>query len=138
MNKKILSFLDKFRTLRVIADPNDDTITFTPVMCRRTHVFDKEKAEMLVFRTAEDNTYNFCFAEDVPNLQENAATYTLQYNTQYYTVGFHCPMPTVNRIFYDYGLPIEPRKLRVTIHTAGNGLIFYKMHPNRSLPYRFK
>lgn len=136
MKKKIISFIDKLRPMWVVADPTDDSITLLPVLCRRTHVFDKEKAETIVFRTP-DGSYNFCFADEVNELPEDAATWPVQYNTQYYTVGFNCPIPTVNRILYDYGLPAEPRRLRVTVHQI-NSLIYYKMHAEHSRAYIFK
>jgi len=132
--KVINKLFDRFR-LSVIADPTDDTITLSPALCRHTKVFDMEKAETIVFMTP-DKTYNFCFAPD--DLPKDTATWPVQYNTQHHTVGFSCPLPTVNRIFYDYGFhTFEPRKLKVTEHRAAD-LVYYKLSPRHSRPYKFK
>lgn len=138
MTTTMLTLLDRLMgRLRVIADPTDDTITFSRALCRRTRVFDKESASTLVFRTP-DGCYNFCFADEVADLSKDAATWPLQYNTQYNTVGFSCPEPTVNRIFYDYGLDaMQPRQLRVTVHHLGD-MTYYKLHADRSRPFTFK
>ena len=125
----MLTLLDRLLgRLRVIADPTDDTITFSRALCRRTRVFDKESASTLVFRTP-DGCYNFCFADEVADLSKDAATWPLQYNTQYNTVGFSCPEPTVNRIFYDYGLKVDTRcKLSVDMRrTEHNDITYYKL-----------
>ena len=133
----LLSLLDRLRPLRIIADPSDDTITFSRALCRRTRVFDKEKAEMVVFHTP-DGCYNFCFAEDVADLSADAATWPVQYNTRFNTVGFHCPEPTVNRIFYDYNLPpTSPRLMRVKRKKLGD-MPYYEITKAPSRPFSFK
>ena len=137
MITRLLSLLDRLRPLRIIADPTDDTITFSRALCRRTKIFDKEKAEVLVFRTP-DGCYNFCFAEDIADLPKDTATWPVQYNTRYNTAGFHCPEPTVNRIFYDYGLsPDGPCQLRISIKKV-RALTCYQLTKRRPRPFSFK
>lgn len=52
----------------------------------------------------------------------------IQYNDLHMTIGFESLCPTVNRIFYDYGIgAIGNAKLSVTPSRTADDKIFYKI-----------
>jgi hypothetical protein len=60
-----------------------------------------------------------------PSLDQPTHLADVQYNSKHRCIGFECLVPTVNRIFYDYGLPADSRaKLSVKTQTT-HGMEYY-------------
>ena len=111
-----MNFLKKINLRRryVIADASDNSITLSRALFRHMDVFKLDQAKVFVFKVGED--YGFMLN---PQLEHETPLADIQYNTKYRTVGFECLYPTVNRIFYDYGLPpLAKAKLSVKVCKA--------------------
>lgn len=82
-------------------------------------------ARIYVFYVPDTKCYAFMLN---PPLEEETQLADIQYNSKHKCVGFECLVPTVNRIFYDYGLPANVRcKLSVKIRKTGSGLKYYQI-----------
>ena len=110
------------RGLFVIADARDNSITISK---RLYHLIDRQgigDAKVYVFRlgtpidgsvcrgsTATDGDYAFMLN---PPISQSTQLADLQFNSRHRCIGFESLVPTVNRIFYDYGLsPHKPVRL---------------------------
>jgi hypothetical protein len=84
-------------------------------------VMKQETAKVFVFRlgnAAVDSVgksgSNYAFALNPPLGGQPTQLCDIQYNSKHRTIGFETLCPSVNRIFYDYGLPSDkPAKLSV-------------------------
>ena len=65
-----------------------------------------KKAETKPLPTEQGKLYAFCIN---PIMEQETQLADIQYNAKHHCVGFECLVPTVNRIFYDYGLKAETR-----------------------------
>ena len=123
MIQKLLRWL-RHRTLYVIADARDNSITLSRALASRMRVFDVEVPKVFVFRV--DNDYAFTVN---PHIEQPTQLADIQYNSKHRCIGFESLTPTVNRIFYDYGLPANSR-CRLSVEpctdTPGN-LSFFKI-----------
>lgn len=111
----------------VIADPNDNCITISKSLCKKMRLLDYEgdNINVLTFKVPGEDVYAFTIN---PDLEEDVTCLSMMmYDTKSHTIGFESRCPTVNRIFYDYGLPIEkPIKLTISVHKADvNGMVYY-------------
>lgn len=115
---KRFNLLEWFRQLRmfVIADPRDNSITFSKALYKKLRLLDYEKdPKAYVFYLPSEDKYAFCINPELG--RDDAPLAEIQYNTKYSTIGFECLVPTVQKIFYDYGLLHDrPCKLTVTEH----------------------
>ena len=82
------------RAAYVIADPADNSITFSRGLYKRLRILETGRGKVMVFRLKDDGRY--CFTLEIAEVM---------YNSRYRCVGFESLVPTVNRIFYDYSLP---------------------------------
>ena len=129
-------WLAKMR-LYVIADSNDNSVTFSKDLFRMLDVMDKEQAKVYVFKlsgiTYKINDAVFCprYAFTInPTISEDTQLADIQYNQKHRCIGFECLVPTVNQIFYDYGLPAFSRaKLSVLPAATGTDIIYYTILP---------
>ena len=87
-------------------------------------VMQQEKAQVFVFRLVGKGDYAFTLN---PNIEEPTVLCDIQYNSKHRTIGFETLCPTVNRIFYDYGLPLHKCKLSIDaiLLSLGKGEAFY-------------
>lgn len=110
----------------VIADSTDNSVTFSRRLFRRLKVvMGLDVAKVLVFYVPESRCYAFTLN---PSIEQETQLADIQYNSKHRCVGFESLVPTVNRIFYDYGLPSGIRcKLSVRRHTAPNGIVYYQI-----------
>lgn len=107
----------------VIADANDNSVTLSRLLFRRMGGMRLESAKVFVFRLPQTGHYAFTIN---PAIDSPTQLADIQYNAKYRCVGFECLVPTVNRIFYDYGICPNIRvKLDVCIETAPNGMKYY-------------
>lgn len=90
------------RGLWVLADSRDNSISFSPKLWRRIRreVGAAETAKVVVVRCG--GGYAFAVNADVG---EDTQLADIQWNGKHGTVGFESLVPTVNRMFYDMGLP---------------------------------
>lgn len=119
------------RTFYVICDPADNSVTLSKALFKHMDVMNSEKAQVYVFSLApsdralhEKGEYGFILN---PNFEHETQLADVQYNDKYRTIGFESLNPTVNRIFYDYGLPHDKVvKLSVEVCRAGD-VQYYKI-----------
>lgn len=119
------------RRFFVIADPTDNSITFSKSLFKHMGVMNMDVAKVYVFSLAtgvkpfkDKGEYGFILN---PDLGQETQLADIQYNAKHKTIGFECLVPTVNRIFYDYNLPHDKRvKLTVQVCQAGD-VVYYKL-----------
>lgn len=122
---KIKKLINRLRSIGcyVIADANDNSVTLSRLLFRHMGAMRLEITKVFVFRLPETGHYAFTLN---PDIEQDTQLADIQYNTKYRCVGFECLVPTVNRIFYDYGICPNIRvKLDVCIETAPNGMKYY-------------
>ncbi len=124
------------RSLYVIMDPRDNSVTLSRGLFDLMDVMNQEEAKVFMFSCTEESPsgitkiyYAFCLN---PQLSEPTQLCDIQYNSKYRSIGFETLCPTVNRILYDYGLPTHKVKLSVEPAETqpdvdGNRITFYKI-----------
>lgn len=124
MFKKIKKYLESLR-LYVIADAKDNSISFSHGLYKRLNVMKQDEALMMCFKVS--GTDNYAFMMNPPGLtKEDTQLADIMYDYTEHCVGFECLVPTVNRIFYDYGLPADTKwQLDVKEETLPNGRRYY-------------
>lgn len=111
------------RPLFIVADPADNSITFSQGLSDRMDIFGKDMTKVMCFHIPESGCYAFI---PNPELDRETQLADIAYNSRYRCVGFECLVPTVNRILYDYGIPIDrPCRLTVRTRKTANGNIEY-------------
>lgn len=122
MLKRFIQWLDS-RTLYVLVDPRDNSVTMSKGLYRRIRAQISDRAEVFVFRIPTSGHYAFMVN---PPIDQPTVMSTIQYNTRHRCVGFESLCPTVNRIAYDYGLPPESiSKLSVKQQTSPSGHSYF-------------
>lgn len=119
-----------FRFLRkkcfAILDAADNSVTFSKKLCKKLDVFNLDNARIITFKLAGSELYAFSVN---PVLDEDTALSEIQYNSKHRCIGYEALCPTVNRIFYDYGIPAGTIcKLSVTpaiIHGQNDSDVHY-------------
>ena len=115
------------RSMYIIADPRDNSITLSRRLVRRMGVMKAEQAKVFVFKT-NDKYQRYAFTLN-PQLTEPTQLCDIQYNTKHRCIGFETLCPTVNKIFYDYRLPLaKAAKLSVRIRTIRH-ITYYVINP---------
>ena len=124
MINKVKNWLRR-RTFFVICDPADNSVTFSKALFKHLDVMKKEKAQIFMFSVPYTNDYGFTLNPDLGDVETQLAD--IQYNDKHRCIGFESLVPTVNRIFYDYGLPHEGRvKLSVEVCQVHN-MTYYRI-----------
>lgn len=121
-----------YRNLRlfVIADATDNSISFSKCLFRLLDVYSHEQAKVFVFSVEcggpDGKHYAFMLN---PDFDQETQLADIQFNVKHKTVGFESLCPSVNRIFYDYGIPADRRaKLSVDIcFNPYSGIEYYKI-----------
>lgn len=119
------------RSFFVICDPADNSVTFSKALFKHMDVMEMDEAKVYVFSLAtgvapfkDKGEYGFILN---PDFGQETQLADIQYSGKHKTIGFECLVPTVNRIFYDYGLPHDkPVKLSVVVCRAGD-IQYYKI-----------
>ena len=115
------------QSMYVIADPRDNSITLSRRLVRRMGVMKAEQAKVFVFKT-NDKYQRYAFTLN-PQLPEPTQLCDIQYNTKHRCIGFETLCPTVNKIFYDYRLPLAKAvKLSVRSRTLRH-ITYYVIIP---------
>ena len=122
MIRKIIEWLDSLFCY-VIADSSDNSITISHHLFHKMNVMKLDAARVFVFRTTERSEYAFTVN---PHINRPTQLCDIQYNSKHRCIGFESLCPTVNRIFYDYGIRAGIRaKLSVSIRKRKDGLVYY-------------
>lgn len=123
----IKSIIHWFRHLQlyIIADATDNSITLSRALFRRIDVMNLDELNIFVFRVGD----SYGFTINPQQLKEtNTQFTTIQYNSKHRTIGFETLCPTVNQIFYNYGLPADTRvKLSIEVCHTTDGMTYYKI-----------
>jgi hypothetical protein len=104
----------RHRSLYIIADATDNSITISKGLFRYMDVMNLDVAKVFVFRLCNTipvgNKTGTIYAFMLnPALNQPTQLADIQYNAKHKCIGFECLVPTVNRIFYDYGIPAASR-----------------------------
>lgn len=114
----------------VIADPRDNSITFSKGLCKEMDLDNLTEAKVFAFevrKVGEKRSFGFTLN---PKFDQKTQLADIMYNSKHKCVGFESLNPTVNRIFYDYGIIIHdmPHKLSVKkSHIKRNDLTYYEI-----------
>jgi len=112
------------RSFYVVCDPTDNSVTLSKALFKHMGVMQLDVAKVYVFFVPGADCYGFILN---PDFDQETQLNDIQYNGKHKTVGFETLNPTVNRIFYDYGLPHDkPVKLSVQACSAGD-VQYYKI-----------
>jgi len=98
----------RHRLLYVIADATDNSVTMSRALVDMIDPLSLDETKVMVFRTGGE----YAFIVN-PILECETHYADIQYNQKHRCVGFECLVPTVNRIFYDYGIKHLKVKLSV-------------------------
>ncbi|MBQ7462439.1 MAG: hypothetical protein IJS63_09345 [Bacteroidaceae bacterium] len=137
----------RHRSLFVILDPADNSVTLSRGLFDLMDVMNLEVAKVFVFHlcnaASEDlkrggAIYAFMLN---PQFEQETQLADIQCNSKHRTIGFECLCPTVNRIFYDYGLSVNSRaKLSVEPATlpsdSPEGKSYYIILPPHAKPVK--
>lgn len=124
MNLRLYNFLFG-RSLYVIADATDNSITLSKRLFHKMGVMELDVAKVYVFSIPLSKTYAFILN---PPFDKPTQLCDIQYNSKHRCVGFETLCPTVNRIFYDYRLPHDRRcKLSVKLRKTVEGVVYYEI-----------
>ena len=85
----------------VIADPNDNSITLSKSLFKAIGRMVDKNTQPKIFVFNVGNEYGFSIN---PTFEKETQLCNIQYNDKYKCVGFESLCPSVNKIFYDYGL----------------------------------
>ena len=127
--KIILDWL-RYRHMWVIADATDNSITFSRALFHHMGGLSLGQAKVFTFYVpaVEPHQGHYGFMLN-PEFDKKTQLADIQYNTKHRTIGFEMLNPTVNRMFYDYGLrPMTKAKLSVKAKTAGD-ITYYEICP---------
>jgi len=114
--------------LYVIADAADNSVTLSRRLFKHMGVMKQEVAKVYVFYIPSAGSYGFVLN---PSLDQPTQLCDIQYNSKYHCIGFQTLVPTVNRIFYDYGINHLGRcKLSVKICQTVDGMTYYQICHN--------
>lgn len=117
----------------VIADPHDNSITFNRWLFRDMGGNKLESAKVFVFLIPDSGEYGMMLN---PKLDKETQLADIQYNPKYRCIGIESLNPTVNRIFYDYWLPVARCRLSVQRRRLPDGSKYYViLKPKRNAKY---
>lgn len=111
----------------VIADASDNSVTISRSLLSDIKRQGAREVDVFVFYIPAFKAYGFTIN---PELTRQTTLARLQYNSKYRSIGFESLCPTVNKIFYDYGLqPNSQARLKVRRHITGDNKIIYIIQP---------
>ena len=111
------------RYLYVDADPSDNSVTLSPLLLEFIlRVTGLGENNVYAFRLSSRGGYAFMLN---PDISEETVTAPIQWNSKHHCSGFACNCPSVNRIFYDYGIDrTAPARIFVKIRRVCGQYIF--------------
>ena len=125
MIRKFLHWLTGRLSCYVIADATDNSVTFSRRLFRDLRIMKMSQAKVYVFWVPDKGCYAFVMN---PELGVETQLAEVMYNDKHRCIGFESLVPTVNRIFYEYGLPVGSRcKLTVKTAKTATGMVYYQI-----------
>lgn len=125
MIRKFLHWLQERLSCYVIADATDNSVTFSRRLFQKLRIMKMEQAKVYVFWVRAVGCYGFVLN---PELDTETQLADVMYNHKFKCVGFESLVPTVNRMFYTYGLPADSRcKLTVRRAKTATGMVYYQI-----------
>lgn len=121
MIQRFISWLTSLY-LYVIVDPADNSVTLNKWLWKDMGGFNLNEAKVFVFAVKGTGEYGFMVN---PKIEQETQIADIQYNTKYKCIGFESLNPSVNRIVYDYGLPIQRCKMAVSRRKLKDGRKYY-------------
>lgn len=125
-------------SLYVICDARDNSITISRALFDMMDVMNQEQAKVLVFRLCsavveQDSKWNgnvYAFTLNPELGEQQTQLCDIQYNGKHRSIGFESLCPTVNRIFYDYGIPTDTDVVRLSVGIGEtHGIPYYIIFP---------
>lgn len=144
MIKKLKNWLQSLEYY-VIADPEDNSITLSKRLFKhiQNHAEEGDAAKVFVFQVSEDEesvtgSVKYGFMVN-PDINKPTQMCDIQYNSEHKCIGFETLCPSVNRIFYEYGLPSNcPIKLSISIRKAQDKVFYQIEKPDEKLIRKYK
>lgn len=110
--------------LYVTADADDNSVTFSEHLYKRIARDGIGDAKVIVIRLSDTGEYAFVLN---PAIEQETQLADIQINTQHNCIGFESLVPTVNRIFFDYGIP-PSCKCRLSVRREETpGLVYWRI-----------
>lgn len=125
MFRKLRYLLDR-KECYVIADAKDNSVTFSKGLCSLLDLFNLDQVKVYVAAlTGTGGAKEYAFILN-PKIDEPTQLADIMYNSKHKCIGFESLCPTVNRIFYDYGLPADSTcRLSVRKGRTSDGSVTY-------------
>jgi hypothetical protein len=129
------------RSLYIIADASDSSITLSKRLCKHIDVFKLDAAKVFVFyippkdnpvdneiKTVKgylrDGSYGFTIN---PDLRQPTQMAEIQYNTKHKCIGFETLNPTVARMIFDFHIYKQRVRLSVKVRRTKQGMVYYEI-----------
>lgn len=136
MLKKFFEWWRSRYGMFVIADAKDNSVTLSQRLFKHMNVMEQDEAKVYVFYIPDMRSYGFILN---PKLDQETQLCEIQYNTKHKCIGFETLIPTVNRIFYDYGMPADICcRLTVKPRKSGNLQYYQICPPNGKYNWEFQ
>lgn len=99
----------------VVLSATDDSVTFSPALLRAIRKHTTNDLKVLTLGISGTKDYCFFVAPKMEELTDGLKLPTIQYDIRTKEYGYHCFSPTVNKMFYEWGLEPDTKvKCRVT------------------------
>jgi hypothetical protein len=112
-------------------DPTDNSVTLSRALCDMIDVWGLDETKVFVFSVQSHvqgkslTEYGFTVN---PTLEQPTQLADIQYNSKYKSIGFESLCPTVNSIFYHYGIPSFSTKIKLSVEPCeAPGVSYYKI-----------
>lgn len=118
--KRIFSYIINLfrRRYHVVLDGTDNSVTLSKGLYH--HISGNlRQGKVFVFSSVA----GYGFTLNIPDVPTQVSD--IQYNGKYGTIGFESLCPTVNKILYDYGLPLGKYRLSVSYNKEHD---YYLIH----------
>lgn len=124
---RLANFLFR-RYIYVVADPSDNSVTLSPLLLEFVlRVTGLGENKVFAFRLSSRGEYAFTLN---PDISGDTVTAPIQWNSKRRCSGFACNCPSVNRIFYDYGIDrTTAARIPVNIRRICDKYIFVLKNP---------
>lgn len=124
--KKIRRFLQILFNRRcfVVLDSRDNSVTFSGNLRRRLGLARLEAFKVMVFY--EPKAAAYCFTLN-PKVDGSVHVAEIMYNSKHRCTGFECLVPTVSRIYYDYGIKRDIVVMLQVARHRKRGLVWYEI-----------
>lgn len=107
--------LRKLFSRYVVLSAADDSVTFSPALLRAIRRHTGNDLKVLTLGVSGTQDYCFFVGPKMEELTDGLKLPTIQYDIRTKEYGYHCFSPTVNKMFYEWGLDADAKvKCKVT------------------------